>query len=801
MTDYLNLAISAVIEAGKVILEVYDSKDFDVQLKSDNSPLTRADILSHNIIKSFLEKTGIPILSEEGKETPYEVRKHWSKLWIIDPIDGTKEFIKRNGEFTINVALIENQEPILGVVYAPDLGDLYFDTSSNVIKVYGSAGWTTAASAVNGTADRFKYTATGSQTTFSGVDDSGNTLGYDSGYLDVYLNGVKLVNGTDFTATNGTSIVLASAAVATDILEVIAYGTFQLANFNIDAANDVTKSGITDGQYLQWNATTSQFEPSTIAITPAEVSDQANTSTGYFDLPAGTTAQRPTTSGVADASGYLRFNTTINLAEFYDGTNWRAIDAPPTVTSVSPSTVLAANTTIAITGTNFSSGASVKFIGNDGTEYLSPTVAVNSTTSIDADTPATALTVANEPYDVKVINSSGLSGVLENAIDAGSTPTWTTAAGNIGTVYEDVAIGSLSVVATDADAQAVTISLASGSSLPNGISLSSSGSFTGTPNANGTYSSLGVTHNFDLEATDGVNTATRSFNIIRKWYDGTSSGLATTIPYLLDNGITSNLSGVWLENPASGISAQQYNLYYDATNSDLYIKLNGSWIASNATITTYGGNYAGWTYNSNKGVYCRGDSAVDADLGWGFSKYFLYMHSTYQDGQGDPDDTMQFTSTEFTSGISGGTVSASGPSDNAYISRTETDANGNTLTLTPAALMLNAYSPSNSGNQAVAFGTPNAQHPWKRGGEFAPNFQSPTGHSNITEIMFNMMPGSSYTGGTIGISNTAGTAPTNYRNFPASSGSSSNTKFRVAYDDASEIMEIPDVEIWIRATN
>ncbi|MEQ6123456.1 3'(2'),5'-bisphosphate nucleotidase CysQ [Pseudotenacibaculum sp. MALMAid0570] len=128
MTDYLNLAISAVIEAGKVILEVYDSKDFDVQLKSDNSPLTRADILSHNIIKSFLEKTGIPILSEEGKETPYEVRKHWSKLWIIDPIDGTKEFIKRNGEFTINVALIENQEPILGVVYAPDLGDLYFST-------------------------------------------------------------------------------------------------------------------------------------------------------------------------------------------------------------------------------------------------------------------------------------------------------------------------------------------------------------------------------------------------------------------------------------------------------------------------------------------------------------------------------------------------------------------------------------------------------------------------------------------------------------------------------------------------
>ena len=147
---------------------------------------------------------------------------------------------------------------------ALDLGDLYYDTSTNVMKVYGSAGWTTAASAVNGTADRFKYTATASQTTFSGADDNSNTLGYDAGYLDVFLNGVKLVNGTDFTATNGSSVVLSSGASASDILEVIAYGTFELANFNIDAANDVTKVGITDGQFLQWNASSSTFEPATV---------------------------------------------------------------------------------------------------------------------------------------------------------------------------------------------------------------------------------------------------------------------------------------------------------------------------------------------------------------------------------------------------------------------------------------------------------------------------------------------------------------------------------------------------------
>jgi hypothetical protein len=85
-----------------------------------------------------------------------------------------------------------------------DLGDLYFDTASNTMKVYSSGGWINAGSSVNGTADRFKYTATASQTTFTGADDNGNTLGYDAGFLDVYLNGIRLVNGSDFTASSGS---------------------------------------------------------------------------------------------------------------------------------------------------------------------------------------------------------------------------------------------------------------------------------------------------------------------------------------------------------------------------------------------------------------------------------------------------------------------------------------------------------------------------------------------------------------------------------------------------------------------
>ena len=128
MKQLLSTAINAALEAGKAILEIYDSGNFDVEIKGDNSPLTKADIASNNVIMSFLTKTNIPVLSEEGKTIPYESRKNWKQLWIVDPIDGTKEFIKRNGEFTVNIALIENRKPILGVIFVPYKGELYFSS-------------------------------------------------------------------------------------------------------------------------------------------------------------------------------------------------------------------------------------------------------------------------------------------------------------------------------------------------------------------------------------------------------------------------------------------------------------------------------------------------------------------------------------------------------------------------------------------------------------------------------------------------------------------------------------------------
>ena len=126
---------------------------------------------------------------------------------------------------------------------ALDVGDLYFDTSSSSMKVYSAGGWINSGSSVNGTANRFSYTATAGQTTFTGADNSGNTLAFDSGYVDIFLNGIKIVVGTDVTATSGTSVVLATGATVNDTLELIAYGTFTLANFSITDANDVPALG------------------------------------------------------------------------------------------------------------------------------------------------------------------------------------------------------------------------------------------------------------------------------------------------------------------------------------------------------------------------------------------------------------------------------------------------------------------------------------------------------------------------------------------------------------------------------
>jgi 3'(2'), 5'-bisphosphate nucleotidase len=123
--DLLLTSINAAIKAGYEIMKVYES-DFDVENKEDNTPLTIADKKSNSVIEEELRASNIPYLSEEGKSILYQKRKDWKYLWIVDPLDGTKEFIKRNGEFTVNIALIKENKPIMGVIYVPCTKELYF---------------------------------------------------------------------------------------------------------------------------------------------------------------------------------------------------------------------------------------------------------------------------------------------------------------------------------------------------------------------------------------------------------------------------------------------------------------------------------------------------------------------------------------------------------------------------------------------------------------------------------------------------------------------------------------------------
>ena len=142
-------------------------------------------------------------------------------------------------------------------------------------------------------------------------------------------------------------------------------------------------------------------------------------------ISTGTTVQR-----TIEESGKIRFNTSTNLLEYYNGTTWTPIDSPPTISSVASSNItaaqIAANFDLGINGSGFGYGATVKFIGNDGTEYASATVTVNSSTSISARVPTT-VTNANEPFDVKVTNITGLSGTKLDAFNVNGSPAWQTA--------------------------------------------------------------------------------------------------------------------------------------------------------------------------------------------------------------------------------------------------------------------------------------------------------------------------------------------------------------------------------------
>jgi hypothetical protein len=315
-----------------------------------------------------------------------------------------------------------------------DVGDLYFDTTANELKVYKSSGWAAAGSSVNGTSERFTYTASGGQTTFTGNDLNSNNLTYDSPFIDVYLNGVKLVNGTDCTVTSGSSVVLASGATAGDTLDLVTYGTFNVAAIN--AAN--ITSGTLNNARLP-----STISDKTIQATALTAKGDGSSADGKITLNCsqnshGVAIQAPAHS--AGQSYTLILPTSVGssgqvLATAGSSTNqlsWvTATETKPTVANVSQTIAPATATTINITGTNFSNIPQVEFIKSDtGAITRANTVSLTNATTLSVN-----CTLASGTYYVRIELDDGNAGRSANAIITASTaPTFSTAAGSLGTI-------------------------------------------------------------------------------------------------------------------------------------------------------------------------------------------------------------------------------------------------------------------------------------------------------------------------------------------------------------------------------
>ena len=395
-----------------------------------------------------------------------------------------------------------------------DVGDLYFDTTANELKVYKSSGWAAAGSSVNGTSQRFTYTASGGQTTFTGNDNNSQNLTYDSPFIDVYLNGVKLVNGTDVTVTSGSSVVLASGATAGDTLDLVAFGTFNVAAIN---AGNIT-AGTLDNARLP-----SVISDKTIQATALTAKGDGSSADGKITLNCsqnshGVAIQSPAHSAGQSYTLILPTSVGTNgqvLATAGSSTNqlsWiDATETKPTVADVSQTIAPATATTITITGTNFVSIPQVDFVnGSTGAVTRANTVSFSSATSLSVN-----CTLASGNYYVRIENPDGNAGrSTNNIITASTAPTFSTSAGSLGTIAGNFS-GTVATVAGSSDStiafsEVTSVLTASGQA---NCTLNSATGVITTSDFGGT-STTPTTYNFTLRITDAEGqTVDRAFSL------------------------------------------------------------------------------------------------------------------------------------------------------------------------------------------------------------------------------------------------------------------------------------------------
>ena len=400
-----------------------------------------------------------------------------------------------------------------------DVGDLFFSTSENELKVYKSSGWAAAGSTVNGTSARFRYTASANQTTFTGSDDTGSTLAYDASFIDCYLNGVKLVNAVDVTVTSGNSVVLAAGATAGDILDIVAYGTFNVAAIN--AAN-ITSGTLNDARLPSTMASkTLTGATVTTNYNGLTVSGDGGSNDGQIQLNCsqnshGVKIKAPPHS--AGQSYTLTLPSAITNGYFLktDGSGNLSFaevqgETKPTVANVSQTIAPATATTISITGTNFVSIPQVDFVnGSTGAITASNTVSFTNATTLSVN-----VTLAAGNYYVRVENPDGNAGrSTNNIITASTAPTFSTNAGSLGTIAGNFS-GTVATVAGSSDSS-ITFSevtnVLTNASQANCALNGSTGAIT-TSDFGGS-STTPTTYNFTLRITDAENqTVDRAFSL------------------------------------------------------------------------------------------------------------------------------------------------------------------------------------------------------------------------------------------------------------------------------------------------
>ena len=380
-----------------------------------------------------------------------------------------------------------------------NVGDLYFDTTANELKVYKSSGWSAAGSTVNGTSQRFTYNITSAVSSVSGTDANGNTLAYDAGFADVYVNGVRM-SSADITITSGTSVVFASALSNGDVVDVVAYGTFNVASIN---ASNITAGTINNDRL-----------PSPTLI----VKGDGSSADGQIQLNCSQNSHGVKIKSPAHSAGQsytLILPTSVGsngqvLASNGSNTNqlsWvDAVEAKPTVANVSQTIAPATATTISITGTGFVSIPQVEFVKTDGSVTVANTVSFTNATTLSVN-----VTLASGNYYVRVENPDGNAGrSTNNIITASTAPSFTTAAGSLGTFAGNFS-GTLFTLQGSSDS-AITFAETTSNLSGANVTLSSAGVLATTDF--GGSSTTPTQYNFTVRITDAEGqTADRSFSL------------------------------------------------------------------------------------------------------------------------------------------------------------------------------------------------------------------------------------------------------------------------------------------------